>query len=86
MLESEEVIPIKKLDGDTSKLIVFYDIKIDSRHMNPSRSTFHSPEIATAIVSILLRVTTTFLKHSSKYQSLLSLPWSGQQRYSTDSG
>ena len=33
ILEPEEVIPIDELDGDTSKLVVFDDIKIDSRHM-----------------------------------------------------
>ncbi len=35
ILEPEEVILIEELDGDTSKLIVFDDIKIDSRHMEP---------------------------------------------------
>ena len=63
ILELEEVIPIEKLDGDTSKLVVFDDIKIDSRHMEPIKEYFHCPEIATAIVSTSLRATTTFLKY-----------------------
>ena len=40
ILEPEEVIPIEELDGDTSKLIVFDDINIDSRHMEPIKKYF----------------------------------------------
>ena len=40
ILEPEEVIPIKELDGDTSKLVVFDDIKVDSRHMEPIKEYF----------------------------------------------
>ena len=40
ILEPEEVIPIEELDGDTSKPIVFDDIKIDSRHMEPINEYF----------------------------------------------
>ena len=40
MLEPEEVTPVEELDGDASKVVVFDDIKIDSRHMEPIKEYF----------------------------------------------
>ena len=40
MLEPEEVTPVEELDGDSSKVVVFDDIKIDSRHMEPIKEYF----------------------------------------------
>ena len=35
-----EVMPIEKLRGDTNKLIIFDDIKMDNRHMEPIKEYF----------------------------------------------
>ena len=40
MFEPEEVTPVEELDGDASKVVVFDDIKIDSRHMEPIKEYF----------------------------------------------
>ena len=40
MLKPEEVTPVEELDGDASKVVVFDDIKIDSRHMEPIKDSF----------------------------------------------
>ena len=34
------MIPVEELDGDSSKLVVFDDIKIDNSHMEPIKEYF----------------------------------------------
>ena len=56
ILKPKEVIPVEELDGDSSKLVIFDDIKIDSSHMEPIKE--YCLGIATAIASTSPRATT----------------------------